>query len=365
MASMRMAREGAVRVTVGVDTHKDAHVARAKDQLGRRLGEKIIPTTPRGYRALLAWAKSHGEVATFGVEGTGSYGAGLARYLQSEGHVVIEVIRPNRQARRRHGKSYPADADAAASAVLAGDATGQPKAADATVEMIRALRVARQTAIKARTQASNAMKALVVTAPDDLRECLRELSTIALVRTCARLRPGKLVDPTTATKVALRSLALRHEALETEAKVLEAQLTRLTAGVAPELLAVFGLGTDSAGALLVAAGDNPRRLRSEAAFAMLCGASPVEASSGKVTRHRLNRGGDREANCALYHIVMVRLRWHQPTKDYMARRTTEGKSKREIIRCLKRYVAREIYAVLRSMQLSDVAIAGQAQGEVA
>src|ERR1035437_8571861 len=354
MASMRMAREGAVHVTVGVDTHKDAHVARAKDQLGRRLGEKIVPTTPNGYRALLGWAKSHGEVATFGVEGTGSYGAGLARYLRSEGQVVIEVIRPNRQAPRRHGKSDPA-----------GGATGQPKAADATVEMIRALRVARQTAIKARTQAGNAMKALVVTAPDDLRECLRELSTIALVRTCARLRPGKLVDPTTATKVALRSLALRHETLETEAKVLEAQLTRLATGVAPELLAVFGLGTDSAGALLVAAGDNPRRLRSEAAFAMLCGASPVEASSGKVTRHRLNRGGDREANCALYHIVMVRLRWHQPTKDYMARRTTEGKSKREIIRCLKRYVAREIYAVLRSMQLSDVAIAGQAQGEVA
>jgi transposase len=359
-----MAREDAVRVTVGVDTHKDAHVARAKDQLGRRLGEKIVPTTPRGYRALLTWAKSHGEVAIFGIEGTGSYGAGLARYLQSEGHVVIEVIRPSRQARRRHGKSDPADAEAAASAVLAGDATGQPKAADATVEMIRALRVARQTAIKARTQAGNAMKALVVTAPDDLCEGLRELSTIGLVRTCARFRPGKFVDPTTATKVALRSLALRHEALETEVKVLEAQLSRLTGGVAPELMAVFGLGTDSAGALLVAGGDNPMRLRSEAAFAMLCGAAPVEASSGKVTRHRLNRGGDREANCALYHIVMVRLRWHQPTKEYMARRTTEGMSKREIIRCLKRYVAREVYAALRSMQLSDVAIAGQARGEV-
>jgi transposase len=364
MATMRMARHAAVRVTVGVDTHKDAHVARAKDQLGRLLGEKVVPTTPSGYRALLAWARSHGEEATFGVEGTGSYGAGLARHLRSEGHVVIEVIRPSRQARRRHGKSDPADADAAASAVLAGDATGQPKTADATVEMIRALRVARQTAIKARTQAGNAMKALVVTAPEDLRECLRELTTIALVRTCARLRAGTLVDPTTATKVALRSLALRHQALETETRVLEAQLARLTAGLAPELLAVFGVGTDSAGALLVAAGDDPRRLRSEAAFAMLCGASPVEASSGKVTRHRLNRGGDREANCALYHIVMVRLRWHQPTKDYMARRTTEGKSKREIIRCLKRYVAREAYAVLRSMQLSDDAT-GQARAEVA
>ena len=225
--------------------------------------------------------------------------------------------------------------------------------------MIRALRVARSTALKARTQAANAMQALVVTAPDQLRQSLRGLSKIELVRTCARSRPGKLAGTTAATKAALRSLAVRHEALEAEVKALDGEIGPLIATTAPELLAVFGVGPDTAGALLVAAGDNPDRLRSDAAFSMLCGSSPVEASSGKVTRHRVNRGGDRQANAALYRIVLVRLRHHEPTQDYMRRRTTEGKSKPEIIRCLKRYVAREIYAVLCIMAvragLADVA----------
>ncbi|MDQ6616040.1 MAG: IS110 family transposase [Actinomycetota bacterium] len=346
MAATRIAHDDETRVTVGVDTHKDTHVARAKDQLGRRVGEKTIPTTPAGYTDLLAWARGLGAVETFGLEGTGSYGAGLARYLRRHGQVVVEVIRPNRQARRRNGKSDPADADAAASAVLAGDAAGPPKAGDGAVEMVRALRVARSTAIKARTQAANAMKALVVTAPDQLRESLRDLSKTELVRTCARCRPGELTGPTAATKTALRSLAARYEALEAEITALDDQIEPVIAKYAPELIGLFGVGSDSAGVLLVAAGDNPERLRSEAAFSMLCGSSPVEASSGKVTRHRLNRGGDRQANAALYRIVLVRLRHHEATKNYMARRTTEGMSKKEIIRCLKRYVAREIYAVL-------------------
>jgi transposase len=354
MARSRMAQLDLVRVTVGVDTHKDTHVARAKDQLGRRLGDpKIVPTSLAGYRDLLSWAKGMGEIDTFGLEGTGSYGAGLARYLRREGHVVFEVIRPNRQTRRRNGKSDPADADAAASAVLSGDAAGPPKAGDAEVEMIRVLRVARATAMKARIQASNAMKALVVTAPDDLREQLRGLSTIKLVRACARLRPGDLVNPTVATKTALRSLAARHEALEEEINTLGAQLESLIDQAAPRLVELFGVGPDSAGALLVAAGDNPDRLRSEAAFSMLCGASPVEASSGKVVRHRLNRGGDRQANSALYRIVIARMRWDKRTQEYVIRRTTEGKSKREIVRCLKRYVAREVYTVLTTMGAAD------------
>ena len=321
-------------------------LARAKDQLGRRLGERAIPTTPAGYADLLAWAEGLGVLEAFGLEGTSSYGAGLARHLRREGQVVVEVIRPNRQARRRNGKSDPADADAAASAVLSGDASGPPKAGEGTVEMIRALRVARSTALKARTQAANAMQALVVTAPDQLRQSLRGLSKIELVRTCARARPGKLAGTTAATKAALRSLAVRHEALEAEVKALDGEIGPLIATIAPELIAVFGVGPDTAGALLVAAGDNPDRLRSDAAFSMLCGSSPVEASSGKVTRHRVNRGGDRQANAALYRIVLVRLRHHEPTQDYMRHRTAEGKSKPEIIRCLKRYVAREIYAVL-------------------
>jgi len=211
------------------------------------------------------------------------------------------------------------------------------------------LRVARSTAIKARTQAINAMDALVVTAPEALREALRGLSKTKLVRTCARLRPGDLGCPTTATKTALRSLAVRHEALEAEVKALDGQIVPLIAKAAPRLVALFGVGPDTAGALLVAAGDNPGRLRSEAAFSMLCGSSPVEASSGKVTRHRLNRGGVRQANAALYRIVVVRLRFDQATKDYMERRTAEGKSRKDVIRCLKRYVAREVYAVLTAV----------------
>jgi transposase len=307
------------------------------------------PTTPAGYRDLLAWARGLGEVDAWGVEGTGCYGAALARFLVAHGQVVLEVNRPDRQARRRRGKSDPLDAEAAARAVQAGEVTAVPKAGDATVEMIRSLRVARATAVKARTQAINALKALLVTAPAALREQLRGRSAAMLVREAAGLRPGPLDDPTAAAKLALRTLARRHQALSAEIATLNTELDRLVAKAAPGLVALFGVGPHSAGALLVAAGDNPTRLRSDACFSMLCGSSPIEASSGKITRHRLNRGGDRQANAALYRIVVVRLRWHQPTKDYMARRLTEGKSKKEVIRCLKRYVAREVFAVLNQM----------------
>lgn len=347
MAASSMARGEAMPLVVGVDTHKDVHVARAKDTLGRLLGERSVPATAPGFRELLAWARALGEVTSFGVEGTSSYGAGLARYLRREGVAVVEVIRPNRQARRRNGKSDPADADAAASAVLSGEASGVPKSGQAQVEMIRSLRVVRQTAVKARTQAINAMHALVVTAPEDLRDGLRELSAPRLVRVCASFRPGTLADPRTATKASLLSLARRCQELAAEIKALDGDLTRLTLGASPRLHAIYGAGTDTVGALLVAAGDNPERLRSESSFSMLCGASPVDASSGKTKRHRLNRGGDRKANEALWRIVMVRIRQrHGPTISYLERRTSEGKSKGEIIRCLKRYVAREVFAAL-------------------
>jgi transposase len=291
------------------------------------------------------------------VEGTGSYGAGLARYLHKAGQVVLEVNRPDRAARRRRGKSDPVDAEAAARAVQAGEVTIVPKAADGQVEMLRSLRVARTTAMRARTQAVNALRSLLVTAPAELREQLRGRSVVRLVGVAATLDPGRLTSPAAAAMLALRTLARRYQALDTEITALDSELDRLTATAAPRLLALFGVGPDVASALLIAAGDNPRRLRSEAAFSMLCGSSPIQASSGKTTRHRLNRGGDRQANAALYRIVIVRLRWHQPTKDYMARRTTEGKSKKEIIRCLKRYVAREVFAVLREMNQADPATA--------
>jgi transposase len=337
-----------IRVSVGVDTHGDLHVACALDQLGRRLATTRVATTPRGYRVLLAWAQGLGEVEAWGIEGTGCYGAALARFLARQGQLVWEVNRPDRSARRRRGKSDPVDAEAAARAVQAGHAMVIPKAGDHLVEMVRCLRVARTTAAKARTQTANALRALVVTAPAELREQLRDLSATRLASKAARMRPGPIATPTAATKLALRMLGQRYEALDAELAAVDAELDRLTTQAAPGLRQLCGIGPEIAGALLVAAGDNPRRLHSEAAFSMLCGASPIPASSGKTVRHRLNRGGNRQANTALYRIVVVRLRWHPPTRAYLLRRTKEGLSKREIIRCLKRYVAREVFAALQT-----------------
>jgi transposase len=348
-----MAHLEPVRVTVGVDTHKHLHVAAARDQLGRRLGVTIAPATTAGYGQLLAWARGLGEVQAWGVEGTGSYGAGLVRFLAASGQRVLEVNRPDRATRRRRGKSDPVDADAAARTVQAGEATGIPKAQDGTVEIVRSLRVARQTAVKARTQAVNAIKALLVTAPAELRERLDGLSTTRLVRQAAALDPGQVATPTAACMLALRSLAGRYQQLGAEIQMLTGELDRLTLRHAPALRAVLGVGPEVAAELLVCAGDNPARLGSEAAFAALCGTSPVEASSGKTRRHRLNRGGDRHANAALHRIVIVRLRWHQPTRDYVARRTAQGKTKKEILRCLKRYIAREVFAVLHQLAQQD------------
>jgi transposase len=342
-----MAHPPLPRVTIGVDTHKHTHVAAARDQQGRRLATTMAPATRAGYATLLAWALGLGEPVAWGVEGTGSYGAGLARFLAVHGQRVLEVNRPDRAARRRHGKSDPVDVDAAARAVQAGEATGTPKAQDGMVEMLRALRVARQTAVKARTQAINAIKGLLVTAPDELREQLEGLTTTKLVRQAAALDPGTLTTPTAAATLALAGLARRYQHLNAEISLLTRSLDQLTATAAPKLRALLGVGPDSAAALLITAGDNWQRLHSEAAFAALCGSSPVEASSGKTRRHRLNRGGDRQANAALHRIVIVRLRWHQPTRDYAARRTTEGKTRKDIIRCLKRSIAREIFATLR------------------
>jgi transposase len=358
MAITTMAHPTPPRVTVGVDTHKDTHVAAARDQLGRRLGTTQVPTSSAGYAQLLSWAHALGEVVAWGVEGTGSYGAGLARFLAAQGQRVVEVNRPDRQARRRRGKSDAVDADAAARAVQAGEATGVPKAQDGVVEMLRALRAARQTAVKARTQAINALKGLLVTAPAELREQLGGLPTGGLVGAAAELEVGTLTTPTAATKLALRGLAQRYQHLDAEIALLTEQLDALTARHAPKLRDLHGVGPDCAAALLIAAGDNPRRLHSEAAFAALCGTSPVEASSGKTRRHRLNRGGDRQANAALHRVVVVRLRWHQPTRDYATRRTTQGKTSKEILRCLKRYVAREVFAVLR--QIDDPGLAAAA-----
>jgi transposase len=338
-----------VEVILGVDTHLDFHVAVAVDHLGRRLGESSVPTTVKGYERLLCWAKSFGPLRCAGVEGTSSYGAGLARHLKARGIEVLEVEHPKRRrpSPRRNVNSDPSDAERAARAVLAGETSGVPKSGEGRVEMIRALRAARCSAMKARTQAANQLQGLRLTAPEQLLKRLRGLSTKELVCVAARFRLGD--DPRdvrTATKFALRSVARRYETLSAEIAELDAQLDRLVGQVAPELVSLAGIGTENAATLLIVAGDNPQRLRSEASFASLCGVAPIEASSGKVVRHRLNRGGNRDANRALYMICLARMRRERRTQEYVARRTTEGKSKREIIRCLKRYVAREVYRML-------------------
>jgi transposase len=333
-------------VTIGVDTHLDVHVAVALDERGVRLREIHVPTTLAGYRRLEHWATGLGSVEAFGIEGTGSYGAGLARFLGDRGHRVVEVNRPDRATRHRLGKSDPIDAEMAARAVLSGVATGTPKAGDGSIEMIRMLKIARDSAVKARTQTLNQLTSVLVTAPSELRESLGGLSTSRLLGRCAAFRPGAIDSPAAAARHALRSLARRNLALRAEAKELEAGMRLLLVQAAPAVLGAFGVGPDSAATFMITAGDNPGRVHSEAAFASLCGSSPVPASSGRTTRHRLNRGGDRQANAALHRVVVVRLRWHGPTRDYMARRTAEGKTTAEVIRCLKRYVAREIFGLL-------------------
>lgn len=356
MASGSMAHVGA-GVTVGVDTHGDVHVAAAfTSDLGRPLGHLEVPTTPRGYRHLLRWARRLGTPVQFGVEGTGSFGAGLTRFLRAEGCAVIEVNRPNRQTRRSRGKSDPVDAEAAARAVLSGEATVIAKDDQALIGMISSLRVARRSAMKMRTQTSNQMHALVVRAPAELRERLRTLSGDHFIDVAAALRPGAITTPVAATKLALKHLALRHQLLSDDVMTLDIELSRLTEQAAPMLCDLIGVGPDVAGALLVAVGDNPARFRSEGSFANLCGVAPLPASSGKTTnRHRLNRGGDRLANGALWRIVMTRLTCHEPTQAYMARRTAEGMTKPEIVRCLKRYVARDVYRCLAATRSLKVA----------
>jgi transposase len=333
-------------VTGGVDTHLDLNVAAALDPVGGLLAVAEFPATSVGHRRLLGWLAAFGPVARVGVEGTGSYGAGLARYLRAAGIEVVEVDRPNRQARRRAGKSDPLDAIEAARAALSGRASGVAKTRDGNAEAIRALVVAKRSARSTKIKTLNQIRHLSYTAPDQLRERLKGVSRQQLAARAAALRPSQRegADPVmAATKTALRILGRRVLALDEEKARIDALLSALVTQTAPDLLTLHGVGIDTAATLLVTAGDNPGRLRSEAAWAHLCGTAPIPASSGKVTRWRLNRGGDRQANCALWGVVITRLRNDPRTQAYMARRLTEGRSKPEVIRILKRYVAREVY----------------------
>ena len=343
----RPPHEPACGLVIGVDTHKDNHVAVALADSGARQDQCTVPAHRQGYSSLLEWALRLGSRPTFALEGTGSYGAGLARFLQRRGIAVVEVNRPDRSARRRLGKDDAIDAEMAARSFLAGTATAVPKAGNEKVEMIRLLKCAKDSASAGRTQALNQIRAILVTAPSSLRERLESLPGKDLVAACAALRPGLLTTPLAAAKRALRTLAKRVLALEEEMAGILADLDHLTAVVSPSLRASIGIGVDTAAVLLSVAGDNPERIRSERAFAAICGVSPLPASSGRTHRHRLNRGGNRQANAALHRIAVTRLRWHEPTRRYAARRQAEGLSKREILRCLKRFIAREVFHTIR------------------
>jgi transposase len=336
----------ATPLVLGVDTHKDVHAAAVLGPLGTLLDSGAFPATSEGFRELLNWARSFGAVHEAGVEGTGSYGAGLTRFLTAEGVKVIEVNRPDRAARRRSGKTDAVDAEAAARAVLSGRAGTSPKSKDGPVEDLRVLKVVKDSAVRNRTQAINQLKAILVSSPAHLRESLAGLANAALFKACMALDPD-----ISAVHQALHLLSHRIQQLSAEIRTLKSQVTSIIERYSPRLLELSGVGPDSAAALLTAAGDNHDRLKDEASFAALCGVSPVERSSGKSQRRRLNRGGNRQANAALFRIVLSRLRWEERTRAYLQRRTAEGKTKREVIRCLKRYVAREIFRCIATLPL--------------
>jgi transposase len=335
-------------ITGGVDTHADMHVAAALDPVGGLLGVQEFPATPGGYARLLGWLGGFGTVALVGIEGTGSYGAGLARHIAAAGVRVVEVDRSDRQDRRRAGKSDPLDAVSAARAAQSGRARGAPKGRDGAVEAIRVLMVAKRSARIERVQAINQARALIVTGPGELRERFAGHTAAQLVTALAALRPRPGDVPGYATRIALRELGRRAQFLDAQTGHLDELIIPLVTARAPSLLALHGIGADTAALLLIAAGDHPRRLHSEAAWAHLCAVAPIPASSGKITRRRLNPGGNREANHALWRIVLTRMNSDPATRAYVERRTGEGKSKKEIIRCLKRYVARQVYPHLRA-----------------
>jgi transposase len=341
---------GHADVIVGVDTHKDQHVAVAIDGVGGLLGDPLeVPANNDGYRELVEWASGLGKIHGFAVEGCGSYGQGLARFLRRHELLVREVARPPRKGERRlSGKSDAIDAEHAARQMLTGTGMAIPKAADGEIEAIRLLKITRDTAVKAKTTTMITIKAVVVTVEHALRDQLAELTNYQLIVACSKLdTAGRIGDPEVAARHSLAALATRWLSLHEEIKTHTGQIEALTKRLAPQMIDRFGVGFDTAAELLVAAGDNTDRVHSEAAFAKLCGACPIPAGSGKTSgRHRLNRGGNRQANAALYRVVIVRMRWHPPTIAYVNRRTEQGLSKKDIIRCLKRFVARELYHLL-------------------
>jgi len=333
----------------GVDTHKDLHFAAVVDAYDRVLANNSFPTTRHGYKSMLNWMQSFGEVKRIGVECTGTYGAGLLRYLQQFGIEILEVTAPDKTDRRKRGKDDTIDAENAAHAAFAGIRTVTPKTRDGMVESLRVLKMCRKTAVAARRIALQMIQMNIISAPEAIRESLRTMTRMQLIRTLAAWRPdlGGYRDISTAYKIAFKSLARRYLELHDEIADLDVMISVIVDELAPELIAGKAIGYESAAQLLITIGDNPERLKSEASFAALCGVNPIPASSGKVNRHRLNRGGDRAANSALHIIAIGRLRTDARTKEYVEKRLTQGHTKLEALRCVKRYIAREVYYTLR------------------
>ncbi|MDQ0095960.1 IS110 family transposase [Paeniglutamicibacter psychrophenolicus] len=343
------------KVIAGIDTHSDTHHVALVTDYGKRLGDQKFLAVGSGYREIAAYLTSFGPVTAVGVEGTGSYGAELARVLAGHGFTVREVNRPNRAERRLRGKSDPQDAYQAAESVLADRGTSTPKTRDGYVEALRVLRTARTSAMKARTALLNQISAVLTSAADEVRAKYRGMTSVARARAMAASRPsGDPADPVVATLLTLKRMGTRHRFLSEEIAETDAELAAIVSTHAPHILEVNGAGTVVASQLLVAFGDNPERMGSEASFAALAGVAPVPASSGKTNRHRLSRGGDRQANSALYRIVVTRTSNDARTREYVAKRTEDGLGKKEIIRCLKRYVAREIYRVMKNPRPAEL-----------
>jgi transposase len=337
-------------VVVGVDAHKDAHHAAVLTSTGELLGDKQFEVSSAGYRQLRDWAAGFGEVAVFAVESTGSYGAGLTRFFIEQGYDVREVNTPHAHAKARRGKTDALDAEAAARKVVAGEAVATPKTTTGAVESIRMLTVARNSAVKARSIAMSQLQDILVTAPAALREQVTVPGTRRKAALCRNFRPdlSRLDDPVQAAKLTLKSLAKRIEQLDAEVSAIDARLDELVAAAAPTLVSRVGISTGHGAQFLITAGENIDRLRSEASFARLCGVAPIPASSGRSRRMRLHRGGDRQANRALHMIAVVRLRFDPRTIAYMQRRRAHGLSKKDVMRCLKRFIAREVFHDLTS-----------------
>lgn len=338
-----------VDYVVGVDTHRDEHVlAVVVAPAGGVVAQRSVRASAHGYAEAVRFAEKHaGGARVWAVEGAGHYGAGLVRHLSGRGETVLEIGRGPRDERRLRGKDDPLDAIRSARAALASETLTLPRTGQRR-EALRLLLVARRSAVDVRRQALVQLRSVIVTAPDPLRDELRGLPVRQLIKRCSRLRRSSSRSPDQlATALVLRTLARRAQAATAEAAELEREILAHIRALAPQLLSEHGVGPIVAAQLIVA-WSHPGRVRSEAAFARLAGVAPIPASSGRTVRHRLSRGGDRQLNRAL-HTVILNRRQHDPaTKAYIARRVSEGKSRRDAVRLLKRYLARHLHRVLNN-----------------